>query len=92
MGYWAVVEKGERNYSAYFPDLPGCVATGGSLEEVREHLREALVLHLESMREDGEPIPLPRFKPPFFSRLSAGFLESRKSRRNCKEIYFPISA
>jgi predicted RNase H-like HicB family nuclease len=54
-----IVEKGERNYSAYFPDLPGCVATGQTLEELKQAMREALELHLRGMREDGLPIPEP---------------------------------
>lgn len=59
MRYLMIIEPGERNYSAYLPDLPGCVATGKSIEEVRERMREAVELHLEGMREDGLPIPPP---------------------------------
>ena len=59
MQYAMIVEKGERNYSAYFPDLPGCVATGQTLEELKQVMREALELHLRGMREDGLPIPEP---------------------------------
>ena len=59
MQYAMIVEKGERNYSAYFPDLPGCVATGQTLEELKQAMREALELHLRGMREDGLPIPEP---------------------------------
>ena len=59
MQYAMIVEKGERNYSAYFPDLPGCVATGKTLEELKQAMREALELHLRGMREDGLPIPEP---------------------------------
>ena len=59
MQYAMIVEKGERNYSAYFPDLPGCVATGQTLEELKQAMREALELHLRGMREDGVPIPEP---------------------------------
>jgi len=59
MQYAMIVEKGERNYSAYFPDLPGCVATGQTLEELKQAMREALELHLHGMREDGLPIPEP---------------------------------
>jgi hypothetical protein len=46
MQYAMIVEKGERNYSAYFPDLPGCVATGQTLKELKQAMREALELHL----------------------------------------------
>jgi predicted RNase H-like HicB family nuclease len=60
MQYAMIIEKGERNHSAYFPDLPGCIATGGTLDEVKQRMREALELHLRGMREDGLPIPKPR--------------------------------
>jgi predicted RNase H-like HicB family nuclease len=59
MQYAMIIEKGERNYSAYFPDLPGCIATGKTLDEVKQRMREALELHLRGMREDGLPIPEP---------------------------------
>lgn len=59
MQYAMIIEKGDRNYSAYFPDLPGCVATGQTVEEVKQRMREALELHLCGMREDGLPIPEP---------------------------------
>jgi len=54
-----IIEPGARNYSAYLPDLPGCVATGQTIDEVRERMRVAIELHLEGMREDGLPIPQP---------------------------------
>ncbi len=57
MQYAMIIEKGERNYSAYLPDLPGCIATGKSLEELKGRMREAVELHLRGMREDGLPIP-----------------------------------
>jgi len=59
MQYAMIVEKGEKNYSAYFPDLPGCVATAKRLDELKQAMREALELHLRGMREDGLPIPEP---------------------------------
>ncbi|MEQ1881430.1 MAG: type II toxin-antitoxin system HicB family antitoxin [Burkholderiales bacterium] len=59
MRYAIVIEKAEDNYSAYVPDLPGCVATGGTIEEVESQIREAIEFHLEGMREDGTPIPPP---------------------------------
>ncbi|HEV7796892.1 MAG TPA: type II toxin-antitoxin system HicB family antitoxin [Pyrinomonadaceae bacterium] len=59
MHYATIIEKGERNYSAYFPDLPGCIATGNTLDELKQRMREALDLHLRGMREDGLPIPEP---------------------------------
>lgn len=59
MRYAMIIEAGDQNYSAYLPDLPGCVATGRTLEEVRERMREAIELHLAGMRQDGLPIPQP---------------------------------
>ena len=57
--YAVVYESGTRNLSAYAPDLPGCVATGGSLDKIRQNMREAMTLHLNLIREHGEPIPQP---------------------------------
>ncbi|MEO8673397.1 MAG: type II toxin-antitoxin system HicB family antitoxin [Tahibacter sp.] len=57
MRYAIVIEQAEGNFSAYVPDLPGCIATGGTIEEVEQQIREAIVFHLEGFREDGTPIP-----------------------------------
>ena len=57
MRYAIVIEKATNNYSAYVPDLPGCVATGVTIEEVEAEIREAIEFHLEGLREDGTPIP-----------------------------------
>ena len=59
MRYAVVYEKTPHNYSAYVPDLPGCVATGVTREEVERNIREAVNLHLEGMRKEGESIPEP---------------------------------
>lgn len=59
MRYAIVIEKAEANYAAYVPDLPGCVATGQTIEETERQIREAIDLHLRGMREDGLPIPEP---------------------------------
>lgn len=59
MRYAMIIEKGEHNYSAYLPDLPGCIATDKTLEGVKQRMREAVELHLRGMREDGLPIPEP---------------------------------
>lgn len=58
--YLVIIEKGENNYSAYAPDLPGCAATGDTLEKVEKNMREAIEMHLEGMIEDHERIPIPR--------------------------------
>ena len=60
MRYAVVIEKAENNYSAYVPDLPGCVATGSSAAEAENQIREAIKFHLDGMREDGLPIPAPQ--------------------------------
>jgi len=57
MRYAIVIERAEGNFSAYAPDLPGCVATGASIEEVETQMREAIAFHLEGLREDGLPFP-----------------------------------
>ncbi len=59
MRYAVVIEKAEHNYSAYVPDLPGCIATGDTVAEVQRAIREAIELHLAGMREDGLPVPPP---------------------------------
>lgn len=55
--YLVVVEKANRNYAAYVPDLPGCIATGSTLEEVHANIRSAIDMHVEGLREDGLPVP-----------------------------------
>ncbi len=59
MRYAVVIEKAEGNYSVYVPDLPGCVATGGTREEAEREIRDAIQFHLEGLREDGVEIPEP---------------------------------
>lgn len=59
MRYAIMIEKAPGNYSAYVPDLPGCVATGATVAEVETEIREAIVFHLEGLREDGLPVPEP---------------------------------
>jgi predicted RNase H-like HicB family nuclease len=59
MRYAVVIENCGGNYSAYVPDLPGCVATGATIAETEHALRDAIKLHLEGLRNDGSPIPPP---------------------------------
>lgn len=59
MLYAMVIEKTENNYSAYVPDLPGCVATGPTVAAVEGEIKEAIRFHLDGMRDDGIPIPQP---------------------------------
>ncbi len=57
MRYAIVIERAKDNYSAYVPDLPGCVATGATVAEVEAEIREAIVFHVEGLRKDGLPVP-----------------------------------
>src|SRR5712691_338822 len=59
MRYAVVIEQAAKNYSAYVPDLPGCVATGATVEETEQLIREAIEFHLSGLRDDGVPIPQP---------------------------------
>lgn len=59
MRFLVIIEKGPENLSAYVPDLPGCVTTGQTIDEVLLSMREAIEGHLEVMREYGDPIPQP---------------------------------
>lgn len=59
MRYAVVIEKANGNYSAYVPDLPGCVATGDSVGEVEQNIREAIRFHIDGLREDRLPVPEP---------------------------------
>jgi predicted RNase H-like HicB family nuclease len=60
MRYGIVIENAEGNLSAYAPDIPGCVATGATLDEVRARMASAVAMHLDGLRDDGLPIPEPR--------------------------------
>ena len=62
MRYAIVIEKAEGNYSAYVPDLPGCIATGASEAEVEKLIQEAIEFHVAGLREDGLAIPQPTSK------------------------------
>ena len=59
MRYLVVVEQGPTSFGAYVPDLPGCVAAGETRDEVLELIREAIEVHIEALREDGQPVPAP---------------------------------
>jgi len=59
MHYGIEIEKLESNYSADVPDLPGCVATGATIEEIQQQIKEAIAFHLDGLAEEGLPIPQP---------------------------------
>ena len=62
-----VIEKAEGNYSAYSPDLPGCIAVGDTLEEVQRNMGEAIRIHIKGMIEDQEPIPVPQSRVEYMT-------------------------
>ncbi len=59
MRYAVVIEKADSNYSAYVPDLPGCVATGETVDAVEAEIREAIRFHIDGLKADGLPVPAP---------------------------------
>jgi predicted RNase H-like HicB family nuclease len=59
MRYAIVIEQAQGNFSAYVPDLPGCVATGDTVEAIESEIRDAIRFHIEGLREDGLPVPEP---------------------------------
>jgi predicted RNase H-like HicB family nuclease len=59
MRYAIVVEKAGNNFSAYAPDLPGCIATGSTVKEAEKEIQAAIQFHIDGLREDGLPIPAP---------------------------------
>jgi predicted RNase H-like HicB family nuclease len=60
MKFAVVIEQVDSNFSAYVPDLPGCVATGATIKDAENEIREAIKFHIDGMKEDGLPIPSPR--------------------------------
>ena len=68
--YAIVVEKAKSNYSAYVPDLPGCVATGATVKETERRLRRAIVVHVQGLREDGLPVPDPSSRVDYVEVLA----------------------
>lgn len=63
--YMVLLERGESNWGAHIPDLPGCVAVAETREETMKLIREAIVLHIELLRESGEPVPPPTCEGEF---------------------------
>ena len=69
MNYLIIIEGSGKSFSAYSPDLPGCVAAGESPEEVERLMREAIPLHIESLRAHGEPVPTPQSSARYVSAV-----------------------
>ena len=65
MKYLIILEKTSTGYSAYSPDLPGCIAAGDSAEETEANMREAIQFHIEGMREEGLSIPIPQSRASY---------------------------
>ena len=65
MKYLIIIEKANKNYSAYIPDVPGCIATGKTIEETKKNIKEALDMHLEGLAEDGLTSPEPKAKADY---------------------------
>ena len=65
MKYLIILEKTSTGYSAYSPDLPGCVSAGDTTEETEANMRQAIEFHIEGMREDGLPIPIPQSRASY---------------------------
>ncbi len=71
MRYLVVIEKAKRNYAAYVPDLPGCIATGPTPGATRKAIRQAIEFHIEGMKEDGVAVPKPSAKSAEISITAA---------------------
>ncbi len=69
MKYLVIIEKASNNYSAYLPDIPGCIATGKTKKEARENVLEALELHIEGLIDDNLPIPEPVSEADYVNAL-----------------------
>jgi predicted RNase H-like HicB family nuclease len=63
--YLIVIEKANHNYSAYLPDVPGCIATGDTIEETKKNITEALAMHMQGLVEDGLSSPEPKAKADY---------------------------
>jgi predicted RNase H-like HicB family nuclease len=57
--YTVIIERTDNNFAAYVPDLPGCIATGKTREETETNIRSAIAMHIEGLREDNVPVPIP---------------------------------
>jgi predicted RNase H-like HicB family nuclease len=71
MPYLVVIEQSADGFGAYVPDLPGCIAVGDTTDEVRKLIREAIELHVDDMRERGEPVPAPTTAAEFVELQNA---------------------
>jgi predicted RNase H-like HicB family nuclease len=84
MDYLIIIEKTDTGYSAYAPDLPGCIATGKTLDALRKRMKEAVEFHVEGLRQEGMPIPEPTSKALFFELSASGAI---KGERRVETLY-----
>ncbi|MGO9272468.1 MAG: type II toxin-antitoxin system HicB family antitoxin [Terriglobia bacterium] len=71
MRYMVVIERGEKSWGAQVPDLPGCIAVADTRDEVLQLIREAIDFHIEGLRQDGLPVPLPSSEGEFVEVTAA---------------------
>jgi predicted RNase H-like HicB family nuclease len=83
MYYAIVIEKAGNNYSAYVPDLPGCVSTGDTIRQTEKNIRDAIAFHLEGLQQQGDPIPAPSVKCEYVE-VVRGAAKSRSSSKTRK--------
>ena len=83
--FLVVIEEAGNNYSAYAPDLPGCVATGKTREEVEQNMRDALAMHMQGLAEDELELPTPSAKSEYFS-VSSRKTARKTTRRSGAEV------
>jgi predicted RNase H-like HicB family nuclease len=86
MDYLIVIEKTETGYSAYAPDLPGCIASGKNRDQVRERMREAVEFHLEGLALEGYPIPEPTSQALFFDLGKTGEVQGERQAETLYDI------
>ena len=89
MEYVVMIEKTRTGYSAYVPDLPGCVATGRTLDEVRTRMREAISFHIEGLKREGLPVPHPSSKAWIFEMEPEYGIVAERSAETLYDIKTP---
>jgi predicted RNase H-like HicB family nuclease len=82
--YAVVIEKAQKNYSAYSPDVPGCITTGKTVQQTLNNMREALLFHFEGLREDGQVIPDPQALVDYIELSVMATTHKSRRRRNGK--------
>ena len=78
MDYLIVIEETNTGYSAYAPDLPGCIATGKTIDDVRARMREAVEFHIEGLEIEGLPLPIPTSEAIFFELGTSGTVTAER--------------